>query len=161
MGADGGSGPWSLLLPQDFRSCTDRVPQKWTLLVHQMLRPLRRSLRLPDTSCSTSSSWRRPALLLHEQVDVALLRLLLLLFPAFVLHHQLADGLVGGDGVQFVSGAFPPFLSPPSAGSQRAPQDAGVSPVASVPEVVRQTSCAAVKRQEVVRRDVIMTSSNV
>lgn len=101
VGADGGPRPRPFLLPQHLRPRTNRVPQRGPLLVHQLLRPLRGPLRLywapplPDAA----SSCRRPALLFHEQVDVALLRLLLLMFPAFILHHQLADRSVRGNGV--------------------------------------------------------------
>lgn len=154
VGADGGTWAWSLLLPQDLRSCTDWVSQRGPLLIDQLLGSLRGSLRLhgapplPD-GCSCS------ALLLHEQVQVALLRLLLLLLPAFVLHHQLADGFVRSDGVQFVPGAFPPFLSSAQPGpawhsSHWARCDARVSPLPSSPEVMGQTACAAEKRKETI-----------
>lgn len=112
VGADGRPRSWSLFLPQNFGSCTDRVPQKGALLVHQVLRSLWGPLWLHRGSLLAASHLHHdPTLLLHEEVDVTL-RCRLLLLPAFVLHHQLADGFVRGDGVQLVAGMFPPFLPP-------------------------------------------------
>lgn len=117
-------------------------------MVHKLLGPLRGPLRLhgapPLPHAASSSCCCCPALLLHEEVNVALLRLLLLLFPALVFHHQLADGFVCSDGVQFVTCTFPPFLSPPQPScSRHAAYDTRVPPLASGPKVMGQAACAA------------------
>lgn len=139
------------------------MPQMGTLLINQLLWPLWGRLWLlwgPPLCCTNSpSSSCRPysssPLLLHVQVEVTLLRLLLLLFPPLVLHHQLADGFVCGDGIQFVSGALPPFLSSSWPRATRSPShwapcDVGFPPLSSCPEVVWQATREAVKTEETV-----------
>lgn len=151
VGADGRPRSWSLFLPQNFGSCADRVPQKGALLVHQVLRSLWGPLWLHRGPLLAASRHLHhdPTLLLHEEVDVTL-RCRLLLLPAFVLHHQLADGFVRGDGVQLVAGMFPPFLPPSRCSavrscSPRTFHRARVPPLAAGPKVMRQTAGAAVQ----------------